>query len=101
MFFSKLNYDVRRMIYDHLLRSTETISPERQLVGDKREELRFDSAGYKPAADLDSILLRLCKAVYLEAKPVLYRDNLFLFRNQWEMKSFAEDNFKTLRKSPT
>jgi len=96
-FFTKLPLELRKLIYEHLLVSDETITPDRQLVGDKRENyLERNGDDYTPAKGLDATILQSCEAVYDEAYPILYGQNNFHFHDSLELYDFKADGMKPI-----
>lgn len=88
-FFAKLPLELRKSIYRHLLVSNETITPDWQVVGEKRGFfLELNGVDYTPARGLDATILQSCEAVYHEAYSFLYDENVFEFHDAYELYYF-------------
>lgn len=88
LFFTKLPLEIREMIYYHLLIAEGDLKSEKRIMGEDRETMRFDNRIYTPAFDLDSRILRTCRAICSEAYPILYGRNTFSFASDNDMVNF-------------
>ena len=84
--FTKLPVEVRDMIYRRLLISSEPILRAHELIGYKT----IVAGNHHPISDLDSRLMRTCRAVYEETLPILYGSNTFEFHSPNAMSLFAD-----------
>lgn len=88
--FSKLPGELRNKIYQLLLVSDESVTPQQQLLGLSKAMKHMHHGGYKPAAGLDATLLQTCRAIHHEALPILYGSNTFMFNKSVSMWQFGE-----------
>ena len=84
--FTKLPVEVRVMIYRRLLVSSEPILKAHELIGYKT----IVAGNHHPISDLDSRLMRTCRAVYEETLPILYGNNIFEFHSPTAISLFAD-----------
>ena len=83
--FSAIPVEIRFMIYRHLLKSPEPIDNVHKQLGAKDTAL-VDN--YHPIPCVDAAILRTCRLTYLEALPVLYGQNTFIFSSSSAIRSF-------------
>ena len=93
-FFIKLPLEIRNKIYEDLLLSSETITPDQQLLGKTRKKKTYDRGYYEPAAGLDARILASCRAICYEAYPILYGRNTFSFNSAYDAIGFRSDGLK-------
>ncbi|KAL8804587.1 MAG: hypothetical protein Q9223_005983 [Gallowayella weberi] len=84
--FQTLPLEIKRMIYKDLLTSAKPIQKPHKLVCNKRS-IMLDSI--QPVKDIDSSILRVCRAIYLEALPILYGQNTFEFSKPRKLRDFS------------
>lgn len=73
------------MIFHHILTTPEPIEKPHKHLGSKETAL-LDN--YKPIPQVDSAVLRTCRAIYSEALPILYGQNTFEFSSANAIRSF-------------
>ena len=93
-FFTKLPLEIRNKVYEDLLISSETITPDQQLLGKTRKKQTYDRGYYIPAAGLDARILASCRAISYEAYPILYGRNTFSFDGAYQVWCFRSDALK-------
>ncbi|MCJ1451424.1 hypothetical protein MMC28_001761 [Mycoblastus sanguinarius] len=86
--FTKIPAEIRQMIFQHLLISSEPISRAHKLIGCKHTAL-LDS--YQPISDIDAAVVRTCRMIYEETTPILYGRNKFEFHGPDVIAAFQSD----------
>ena len=86
--FKNIPPEIRRMILAQLLVSPEHIASPGRLLSSKIPLLTND---YHPIPGLDARILRTCRAIYNEAMPILYGQNVFYFTNTHSLFDFLAD----------
>lgn len=87
LLFIMLPIEIRRLIYKHLLVSTEMISKAHNLISWSQSPLLNDCIRIH---DIDAIFLRTCRKIYNETMPVLYGENTFIFERADEVTAFRD-----------
>lgn len=82
---SAVPFEIRHMIFHHLLTTAEPIDKPHKHLGIKETAL-LDN--YKPIPHIDSAILRTCRMVYSEALPILYGQNTFEFSSADAIRFF-------------
>ena len=88
-FLAKLPIEIRIMVYQELLISASPIQDAHELFGPKKSFMKYDDKPRIP--NLDSRVLRTCKQIYNEARPILYGENWFRFVRLYNISAFARD----------
>lgn len=86
----KLPLDIRLLVYEELLVSSEIIAEFSILVGKERLKWRMQGS-YDPIPDIDAAVLRTCRKAYSEAIGILYGETLFDFDSIRALNAFKED----------
>jgi hypothetical protein len=77
--------------------SDEIITPDRQVLGEERGiYLELNGVDYTPAKGLDATILQSCEAIYHEAYPVLYGQNVFEFQDAYDISGFKSRGTKSI-----
>ena len=87
LLFSMLPLEVRRLIYKHLLVSTDVITKSHNLISWSQSPLMNDRARI---LDIDAVLIRTCRQIYNETMPILYGENIFIFERADEVSAFRD-----------
>ena len=87
-FLDKVPPEIRGLIYEQLLRSRGPMNKAHKLNGINKT---FLCKHYSPIDDIDSTILRTCRSVYDEARPILYGLNHFYSDNLEHIEQFAYD----------
>ena len=87
-FLDKVPPEIRALIHEQLLRSRGPINKAHKLNGTNKA---FLCKHYSPIDDIDSTILRFCRSVYDEARPILYGLNHFYSDNLEHIEQFAHD----------
>jgi len=96
-FLTKLPLELRKMVYEHLLVCGEIITPDRQVLGEgRRMYLELNGVDYTPAKGLDATILQSCEAIYHEAYPILYGQNVFEFQDAYDISGFKSRGIKSI-----
>lgn len=90
LLFSRWPLEIRRLVYHELLVASCIDHPDR-LVEDRISTLiitRAQKAMYK--LGIDTTVLRTCRQIYIEALPMLYGDNKFVFFSASALEVFRD-----------
>lgn len=81
------------MIYRQVLVSTDKVKHISSRIGLWRLERKM-AGSYAAISDIDSTILRSCRAIYTEALPVLYGENVFCFSAPNDIACFMSVSFE-------
>lgn len=90
LLFSRWPLEIRRLVYHELLVASCIDHPDR-LVEDRISTLiitKAQKAMYK--LGIDTAVLRACRQIYIEALPMLYGDNNFVFFSASALEVFRD-----------
>ncbi|CAD6564294.1 MAG: hypothetical protein ASARMPREDX12_002615 [Alectoria sarmentosa] len=90
--FSAFAVEIRFMVYRHLLVSKTTICRPNVLMGPRRQIMAHHSPNIE---DIDGTILRTCRTIYQEARPLLYNENWFYFSWPTDIEQFGHLELQT------